>query len=723
MSEHPPPAAPAPRSTLALKPGQSMLEYRIEQTLGGGGFGITYLARDANLNLPVALKEYLPADLACRMDDGAVQPLGESSQEQFKWGLERFLDEARALATFRHPNIVRVLRYFTANGTAYIVMEYESGRSLKQWLSGRMPVDRDTLLKIVMPLLDGIELIHKAGFLHRDIKPDNIYMRADGSPVLIDFGSARSTTTGRDLTTIVSPGFAPFEQYHSAGHQGPWSDIYSLAAVMYWMVSGNKPVEAAARLKRDGLVPALQCGNPELVGEAVLKAIDWALDPDEERRPQTVAEFRDRLNAATGAIPMPGGAPTQRLPTAPAPPPDVPRGNMVCSVLFLDIVAYSKASVSEQYEVKKHFNELITGKLAHIPQSTRITLDTGDGAAVCFMGDPEIVLHTAVDIRRSLAAHERLRVRMGLHMGPVRILNDMNDRVNVIGDGINAAQRVMSFAGENALLVSRAFYDVVSCLSDGAERAFRHIGAQADKHGRMHELYETVDDSDSDALADRTIQLPSDSPSGTPPAQPTESFDIDPATLAAIERDLAQLLGPLAPVLMRKARGRARTAQDLRELLAHSIADPQQRDAFLASRSLATLDNSSRSRSASAPSGAASSATPSSSPSSRSAAGLGTTSASSTSVPVSVTGSVTASVSGPVSQSAASARPWLPQETATRLEKLLAQTVGPVARVLVKNEVRKATDFAGLCQALAMHVDDPQTRAQFLKDALKLKPA
>src|SRR3954464_8553944 len=278
----------------SLPPGITLADYVIDRPLGGGGFGITYLARDSNLQLPVAIKEYFPSELAARSADNSVRvrTAKPEHQEQYDWGLERFLDEARALATFRHPNIVRVLRYFRENGTAYIVMEYESGLSLKRWLPQNTPLGKRALLSIVYPLLDGLEAVHKTGFLHRDIKPDNIYVRADGTPVLLDFGAARRVTANKDMTNIVSPGFAPFEQYHSQGNQGPWTDIYSLGAVMYWMTTGKKPVESASRVKNDSLMPAAALADASVFGAPLLEAVDWAMNPDESRRPQTVSLFR-----------------------------------------------------------------------------------------------------------------------------------------------------------------------------------------------------------------------------------------------------------------------------------------------------------------------------------------------------------------------------------------------------------------------------------------------
>ena len=280
---------------IALPRGYALLEYQIEQTLGIGGFGLTYLATDSNLNLKVAIKEYLPGDLAQRGEDQSVRPKAETTLESFKWGLSRFLDESRTLASFRHPNIVRVLRFFEANRTAYMVMEFVSGQPLGEWIRSRRPLGEGAVLGIAGPLLDGLDVVHRAGYLHRDIKPSNIFIREDDSPVLLDFGSARSTSSGGELTAIVTPGYAPIEQYHSQGQQGPWSDLYALGGVMYWMITGKRPVEAVARVRQDMLPPAAQAADRNRYSADLLAAIDWALTPHEERRPQSVPDLRAAL--------------------------------------------------------------------------------------------------------------------------------------------------------------------------------------------------------------------------------------------------------------------------------------------------------------------------------------------------------------------------------------------------------------------------------------------
>ncbi len=285
-----------PAPMFALPNGYTLHEYRIEAMIGAGGFGLTYLAHDGNLNTKVAIKEYLPADFASRSDDQTVQPKSSAAQSTFEWGLKRFLDESRTLASFSHPNIVRVMRFFQANQTAYMVMEFIAGKALNDWVKAHGTLNEAGLVSIALPLLDGLEVIHKSGYLHRDIKPPNIFIRDDGSPVLIDFGSARmNVDPNKDLTAIVSPGFAPLEQYHANGKQGPWTDLYSFGGVLYWLVTGKKPVEAVGRIREDTQPAAAVIGDTKLYSAEFLTAIDWALKPNENERPQAVAAFRSAL--------------------------------------------------------------------------------------------------------------------------------------------------------------------------------------------------------------------------------------------------------------------------------------------------------------------------------------------------------------------------------------------------------------------------------------------
>src|SRR5262245_9094345 len=308
----------------ALPTGYALQEYRIEKVLGVGGFGLTYLALDSNLNLRVAVKEYLPGDIALRAADQSIGPRSPDTAESFGWGKQRFMDESRTVASFRHPNIVRVMRFFEANGTAYMVMEFVEGAALGDWVKTRRPLSEAQVAPLVAPLLDGLEVVHKAGFLHRDVKPPNIYIREDGTPVLLDFGSARQKST--ELTAVVSPGFAPFEQYHTQGKQGPWSDIYAFAGVLYWLVTGSMPQEAPARIRQDTMAAAVQAGDKSRWRVEFLAAIDWALSPFEDQRPQTVAEWRSELLTSRPAEKLPEPK-TQKIqkPAPPAAKPAAPR--------------------------------------------------------------------------------------------------------------------------------------------------------------------------------------------------------------------------------------------------------------------------------------------------------------------------------------------------------------------------------------------------------------
>ena len=291
----------------ALPVGCQLNEYRIEGVIGSGGFGITYKALDIQLDKAVAIKEYLPSDFAVRTDATTVQPKSTADQDDYQWGLTRFLDEARTLARFEHPHLNHVHRFFEGNGTAYLVLDYVEGETLSDWFKREGRLESTRLQQLIIELLSGLDEVHSAGYVHRDIKPSNIMVRANGSSVLLDFGAARQVLGQRSksLTSILTHGYAPIEQYDPKGDDiGPWTDLYALGMVAYRCVSGISETElidaiTRARLERKGkqdqdMKPAVEVGKGHYPS-SLLKAIDWAIKVEEDERPQNVSAIEEMI--------------------------------------------------------------------------------------------------------------------------------------------------------------------------------------------------------------------------------------------------------------------------------------------------------------------------------------------------------------------------------------------------------------------------------------------
>src|SRR5579859_4191593 len=295
-----------PTHASALAIGHRLQEYIVGRLLGHGGFGLTYLAQDTNLNSLVAIKEFLPQEFAMRNADNSVVPKSEYDAESYSWGLERFKEEARALARFKHPNIVRVSRLLEANSTAYMVMDFEPGMTLSQYLKRHGPtLDEGKLLGLFLPVLDGLEALHRLQLVHRDIKPSNIYVRAYGGPMLIDFGAVRQAigAQSRNLTSLVTPGYAPIEQYSADGRQGAWSDLYAVGATLYYCMFGHAPADAARRSAAisDGAEDPFSSASSrgkEQYSRELLECIDWTLQFRVRDRPQNAHEVRERLRTS-----------------------------------------------------------------------------------------------------------------------------------------------------------------------------------------------------------------------------------------------------------------------------------------------------------------------------------------------------------------------------------------------------------------------------------------
>lgn len=320
------PAAGGAASSNVLPAGTRLAEFEVAGVIGEGGFGIVYRAFDHALQRVVAIKEYMPSALAARQADASVIVKSEQHRETFEIGLRSFINEARLLAQFDHPALVKVFRFWAAHGTAYMAMPLYEGGTLKQALKAMpQPPDEPWLRALLAPLLDAVELLHRAHCLHRDISPDNILL-VDGRPLLLDFGAARRVIGEQTqaLTVILKPGFAPIEQYDEIPgmKQGPWTDLYALAAVVHYAITGAAPPPAVGRLVRDGYRPLASAAQGRY-SPAFLRAIDEALSARPEGRPRDVEAFRRRLAGAAlpsepGVIPVQGPAGT---PSAAEPAP------------------------------------------------------------------------------------------------------------------------------------------------------------------------------------------------------------------------------------------------------------------------------------------------------------------------------------------------------------------------------------------------------------------
>lgn len=305
-----------------LPPGTRIAEFEITRLVGQGGFGVVYEAWDHTLERVVALKEYLPSSLAARNADGTIRPLSERQRETFELGMRSFINEARLLAQFDHPSLVKVYRFWQERGTTYMVMPYYQGRTLRQALAehGAGDVDGSWLLGVVDGVTQALAVMHAAHCYHRDIAPDNILL-LEGSdrPVVLDFGAARRVITDKTqaITVILKPGYAPIEQYAEMPDmkQGAWTDVYAMAAVMHLAVTGQVPPPSVGRVLNDGYAPL--AGNIALAGRyspALLAAIDAGLAVRPESRPQSMAELRSLIGLGDSAV---DGAATVLVAAAP----------------------------------------------------------------------------------------------------------------------------------------------------------------------------------------------------------------------------------------------------------------------------------------------------------------------------------------------------------------------------------------------------------------------
>lgn len=310
-----------------LPVGHRLQEFVVESLVGVGGFSIVYAVRDTRLQRRVAIKEYIPAALATRGPDGSVVARSPNHREHYDLGLSGFINEARLLAAFDHPALVKVYRFWAENGSAYMVMPYYEGLTLKKWLASLGAPPSEAWLRVLaVQLTEALEALHGQHCYHRDVAPDNVLLLHDKGtpnfleqrprPLLLDFGAARRVISDatQNLTAILKPGYSPVEQYDGevSMKQGPWTDVYALCAVLYTAISGKAPPSAIARVVKDDRVPALQAGAGRY-SASFLAAVDAGLSIWPADRPQSMAALRAAFDA-------PCVAPAPPTPPMPAPP-------------------------------------------------------------------------------------------------------------------------------------------------------------------------------------------------------------------------------------------------------------------------------------------------------------------------------------------------------------------------------------------------------------------
>jgi serine/threonine protein kinase len=304
-----------PNHALTLEPGTRLGEFEVTKTIGEGGFGIVYLAWDHSLDRKVALKEYMPTSLAYRAGATEIKPRSERHRETFEAGLKSFINEAKLLAQFDHPSLLKVYRFWEANGTAYMVMPFLEGATVRDTVRGMgAPPPESWILGLLAPLFDALAMLHASQIYHRDIAPDNVLLMADtGRPLLLDFGAARRVIGDmtQALTAILKPGYAPVEQYADMPglKQGPWTDVYALAAVVHWMITSKTPPPSVGRLFDDPYVPLAQTPPAATATPSCARSTTaWRCMP-EKRTPPIEA-----MRAELFGTPVPAAAPVTHAP-------------------------------------------------------------------------------------------------------------------------------------------------------------------------------------------------------------------------------------------------------------------------------------------------------------------------------------------------------------------------------------------------------------------------
>jgi serine/threonine protein kinase len=547
----------------ALGPGAVIGRFELGREVGRGGFGVVYEARDRELGRQVAFK-------AVRA--GARQEVRE----------ERLLREAETAARLSHPNIVTLFDVGRAPEGPYLIMELLRGRTLARRIEQGIVPLREAL-RIAVEVAKGLAHAHAQGVIHRDLTPGNIFLCEDGQVKVLDLGLAH--VFGHRKVDGGTPAHMAPEQRRGAP-EDERTDVFAMGVALFEMVTGEVPFppDGGRPLPESAGAPSLDLPDPSGLTEFIARML--SVDPVD--RPRDAGEVLTALTSFQQEVER---APPSDAPPRPALPcrpsrrlreHSKPERTWLCSILCADILRYSEQAVELQATWKERFDAYLARSIRELPETDRVILHSGGTVTVCFLGDPEDAIACALGLLHTVVREERvsaggMAVRIGMHLGPVRLLRDINGNLNALGDGVQVARRVMGFAGDNQSLVSRSFHDVASCLSEVYRPLFTSGGLRRDEQAREHAIFElhlpATDAVQGDARLSRPEQLPDAS--------------LDPAIQAAIEGRAAAILGPIARHLARTVVARTRTPRELAEALAAFMPVSGDREHFL--RSLADL--------------------------------------------------------------------------------------------------------------------------------------